>query len=94
MVLFVTGECGRSCWYCPLSAERKGTDQVYANERPVSSDDQVIAEATMMSALGTGVTGGEPLLVLDRVVRYTSLKEDLRPGAPDPPVHRGGPDRV
>lgn len=80
MVLFVTGECGRSCWYCPLSAERKGTDQAYANERPVSRDDQVITEATMMSALGTGVTGGEPLLVLDRVVRYTSLlKETFGP---------------
>jgi uncharacterized protein len=73
MVLFVTGACGRSCWYCPLSAERKGTDQVYANDRPVTGDEDVIAEAGMMDALGTGVTGGEPLLVLDRVVRYTSL---------------------
>jgi len=33
-----------------------------------------------MSALGTGVTGGEPLLVLDRVVEYASLlKEHFGP---------------
>ena len=67
MVLFVTGRCHRSCWYCPLSSERKGTDTVYANEHPVDVPAQVIEEAENMSALGTGITGGEPLLCLDKV---------------------------
>ena len=73
MVLFVTGRCHRSCWYCPLSSERKGTDTVYANEHPVDIPKQIIEEAENMSALGTGITGGEPLLCLDNVVEYCRM---------------------
>jgi pyruvate formate-lyase activating enzyme-like uncharacterized protein len=80
MVLFVTGRCHRTCWYCPLSSERKGTDTVYANERPVDIPAQIIEEAENMSALGTGITGGEPLLCLDRVTEYCRLlKEHFGP---------------
>lgn len=70
MVLFVTGRCGRSCWYCPLSSERKGKDAVFANEHRISRPDEAVTVAEHMSALGTGITGGEPLLCLDRVVEY------------------------
>ncbi|MEI7858073.1 MAG: 4Fe-4S cluster-binding domain-containing protein [Methanomicrobiales archaeon] len=73
MVLFVTGRCHRSCWYCPLSSERKGTDTVFANEHPVDIPAQIIEVAESMSALGTGITGGEPLLVLDKVTAYCQL---------------------
>ena len=76
MVLFVTGRCHRSCWYCPLSSERKGTDTVYANEHPVDVPSQIIEEAENMSALGTGITGGEPLLCLDKVTDYCRLLRD------------------
>lgn len=76
MVLFVTGRCDRSCWYCPLSSERKGKDAVFANEHRIESPGQMIREAEAMSALGTGVTGGEPLLCIDRVIKYChALKE-------------------
>jgi len=76
MVLFVTGRCHRSCWYCPLSSERKGGDTVYANEHPVDVPSRIIEEAECMSALGTGITGGEPLLCLDAVTGYCSLLKD------------------
>lgn len=76
MVLFVTGRCHRSCWYCPLSSERKGTDTVYANEVPVDIPSQIIEVAEMMSALGTGVTGGEPLLCLDKVTLYCRMLKE------------------
>lgn len=76
MVLFVTGRCHRSCWYCPLSSERKGTDTVYANEHPVDIPAQIIEVAESMSALGTGVTGGEPLLVLDKVTEYCRMLKE------------------
>jgi hypothetical protein len=78
MVLFITGVCRRGCWYCPLSRERKGKDQAYANEHRVSSPKEAIAEAKNMRALGTGITGGEPFMALDRVIRYaTRLKEEF-----------------
>jgi len=59
--------------YCPLSGERKGTDSVYANDRPVDVPSQILEEAKCMSALGTGITGGEPLLCLDAVTGYCHL---------------------
>ncbi|WP_209673182.1 radical SAM protein [Methanolinea mesophila] len=81
MVLFVTGTCRKACWYCPLSKERKGHDRVYANEKCIATPGDAVAEARRMSALGTGVTGGEPLDKLDRVVEYCrALKRELGPG--------------
>ena len=74
LVLFVYGYCDeRDCFYCPLGENRKNVDQVYANERPVESDEDVLAEARRMDALGTAVTGGEPQEVLERTCRYISL---------------------
>lgn len=81
MVLFVTGVCGRGCFYCPVSEERKENDVTYANEHRVGSDEDVLAEARRMKALGTGVTGGEPLARLDRTIHYISLlKKEFGPG--------------
>lgn len=73
MVLFVTGCCPRDCFFCPLSVERKNRDVIFANERPVLSDRDVIEEAHSMAAEGTGITGGEPLLELERTIHYIRL---------------------
>ncbi len=70
MVLFVTGLCPKSCFYCPLSDERRGKDLVFANERSIKSDEDLLKEAELMNALGTGITGGEPLLKTERVLHY------------------------
>lgn len=81
MVLLVTGRCGMSCYYCPLSEAKKGKDLVYANELLVRSDEDVISEAEAIGARGTGITGGDPLVVMDRTVRYIAmLKEHFGPG--------------
>ncbi|HWQ65838.1 MAG TPA: 4Fe-4S cluster-binding domain-containing protein [Methanospirillum sp.] len=78
LVLYITGLCGRSCWYCPLSQQRKDRDVIYANEHQISSPEEMIVVAHKMSALGTGITGGEPFLVIDRLVEYTSrLKKEF-----------------
>jgi len=74
MVLFVYGYCDqRDCFYCPLGENRKNVTQMYANERPIEDDSDVIEEAKRMSALGTSVTGGEPQEVLDRTCHYLEL---------------------
>jgi hypothetical protein len=74
MVLFVYGYCDqRDCFYCPLGENRKNVSQVYANERPVEEDEDVLEEAHRMDALGTSITGGEPQEALDRTCHYLDL---------------------
>jgi len=96
MVLFLTGKCNRSCWYCPISDERQGKDIVWANDRIVTSDADLIEEAENMSALGTGVTGGEVFLKPEKLVHYCSLlKEHFGPDHHSPPLFllRGTPQK-
>jgi len=72
MVLLVTGKCARKCCYCPLSSEKRGRDVFFANERRVEDLEDMIDEARLIDALGTGVTGGDPLMAVDRTV--TSIR--------------------
>ena len=76
MVLLVSGRCSTGCFYCPVSAEKKGKDVVYANEGRVNSDAEVIEEAESMDALGAGITGGDPSQCLDRTVHYIRLLKE------------------
>jgi len=76
MVLLVTGRCSTGCFYCPVSAEKKGKDVTYANEGRVYSDEEVIEEAESMDALGAGITGGDPSQCLDRTIHYIRLLKD------------------
>lgn len=81
MVLFITGLCGRGCFYCPVSEKKSGIDVIYANERPVSNIYEILAEAESMDALGTGITGGDPLRVPERICKYVrALKEHFGAG--------------
>ncbi len=70
LVLFVTGVCAHSCYYCPLSSKRKNVDKTWANEALVSSEEDVVCEARLCSSTGAGVTGGEPLARLERTIKY------------------------
>ena len=48
LVLFITGRCDRTCWYCPLSEERKDLDVIYANDQKITTPEEAIAEGEMM----------------------------------------------
>jgi pyruvate formate-lyase activating enzyme-like uncharacterized protein len=73
LVLFITGICVKQCFYCPLSEERRGKDVVYADEVKVSADEDVVQEARVIQAEGTGLTGGDPLIFPQRVLHYIQL---------------------
>ena len=76
LVLLVTGKCERRCCYCPLSKEKRGKDVFYANERRLGNISEMLDEARLMRALGTGVTGGDPLTEMTRTVAsIRALKE-------------------
>jgi len=73
MVLFITGLCTAKCFYCPLSEKRRWKDVIYANERKITKIEEAIEEAKIMKAEGTGITGGDPLIVLPRTIKAIKL---------------------
>jgi hypothetical protein len=76
LVLFVTGLCGQRCFYCPVSELKSGKDVVYANEWKVANPDdpkELIEEAELTEAKGAGITGGDPLVKVERCVAYIKL---------------------
>lgn len=78
LVLFITGECSFRCFYCPISSEKFGFDFTFANERPVHRFEDVLEEARVMRATGTGITGGDPLDRMERTLEWIRrLKEEF-----------------
>lgn len=76
LVLFVTGLCPRNCPYCPISDKKHQHDVTYANEWPTAKISEIIEEARLCNAKGAGFTGGDPLVKLERTVKYIkSLKK-------------------
>lgn len=73
LVLLVSGRCDSGCFYCPLSSKKKGKDVIYADEKLVASDEDILAEAEAIDAEGTGITGGDPVKSLDRTIHYITL---------------------
>jgi pyruvate formate-lyase activating enzyme-like uncharacterized protein len=80
LVVYVTGECGDDCYYCPVSFERFGKPVSFANERPAKSVEDYLQEAYRMGAMGAGITGGDPILAFEKVVDLiTTFKEFFGP---------------
>lgn len=81
LVVYITGLCNHGCFYCPLSEEKKDRDVVFANEARAESLEDILREARRMKALGAGITGGDPLLKLERVVEVVeALKREFGEG--------------
>jgi len=75
-VLFITGLCAERCFYCPISSDRRFRDVVFINEVEVKGRNDLLCEVAASLSQGVGITGGEPLEVLDRVLwAIKSLKD-------------------
>jgi len=81
LVLLVTGLCNAKCFYCPLSRKKFGNDVIYADEWKLDNEedtDKIFKEAKYINAKGAGITGGDPLVVWKRTVKYIKiLKENF-----------------
>jgi uncharacterized protein len=78
LVLFVTGKCRTKCLYCPLSKLRKNSSKIWANEKECKNIGEVLEEVRESRAKGAGITGGDPLLVFKRTIKYArALKQDF-----------------
>lgn len=75
-MLFVTGRCGAGCYYCPLSHRKRGRQVVYANEMRVRDDSDILREARLIRATGTGITGGDPLVQPEETARLIKLLKE------------------
>jgi len=76
MVVLVTGRCTTKCFYCPLSFKKGGTDRIFADEWELENErdtEKLIKEAECIGAAGAGITGGDPLVVWQRVKTYITL---------------------
>lgn len=73
LVLFITGLCRNTCYFCPISDDKKNKDIIYANERKVKHLNEIVEEVKISRAKGCGITGGDPLLRLDRAIKVIQL---------------------
>ncbi|HEC76728.1 MAG TPA: radical SAM protein [Thermoplasmatales archaeon] len=76
LVLLITGLCMSKCFYCPLSEKKRDRDVIYANEMLVKNYEDVINEAELIEAEGTGITGGDPIIVVERVENVIKILKD------------------
>ena len=71
-VIFVTGLCPASCFYCPISLDRR-KDVTFINERKISNIKEILVEVIRSASLGVSLTGGDPLARPDKTLRIINL---------------------
>ncbi|WP_243665665.1 radical SAM protein [Vulcanisaeta sp. JCM 16159] len=77
-VLFITGVCPLNCFYCPVSRDRFGRDVMFINDRPINKfPGDIIDELDRAGSNGLAITGGDPIMVVDRVVELVRLLKDI-----------------
>ncbi len=77
MVIFITGVCHDKCFYCPVSKERFGHPVAYADEEPIHRLEDLVDEALRIGADGASITGGDPLVALDKTVKVIKFLKEL-----------------
>ncbi|AFZ69999.1 hypothetical protein Calag_0217 [Caldisphaera lagunensis DSM 15908] len=72
-VIFITGICGDSCYYCPVGKDRFGHDVIYVNEERITNLRDMIIEIERQGAIGASITGGDPLVVFPRTIKIIKM---------------------
>jgi uncharacterized protein len=66
--LFINGRCNASCFYCPTSQDETGDP--LTNGIPFATPEDYAEYVALFGFTGVGISGGEPLLTLDRTLAY------------------------
>jgi pyruvate formate-lyase activating enzyme-like uncharacterized protein len=66
--LFVNGRCNASCFYCPTPQDETGDP--LTNGIPFATPEDYAEYVMRFGFSGASVSGGEPLLTLDRTLAY------------------------
>lgn len=69
--LFINGRCNRSCFYCPSPQDDIG--EPTTNNLGFSSANDYLAYLQHFNFRGFSLSGGEPLLTLERSINYLSV---------------------
>ena len=72
-VLFVTGLCSQNCYYCSLSDNKKNKDSIIINEWETKDPKDILKEIKFCGSKGAGITGGDPLLFVDKTANYIKM---------------------
>ncbi len=82
-VLFITGQCNLSCYYCPVSDQKMHASHMFINETfipetmPLENAIKLIMhELDLCGSRGISITGGDPLLVPDRIYNIGKALKD------------------
>lgn len=66
--LFINGRCNASCFYCPTSQDDTGDP--LTNGIAFATPDDYAEYVALFGFTGASISGGEPLLTLDRTLAY------------------------
>jgi len=66
--LFINGRCNASCFYCPTAQDE--TDGPLSNGIPFGTPEDYAEYVALFGFTGVSISGGEPLLTLDRSLEH------------------------
>jgi len=77
VVIFITGLCDDKCFYCPVSPDKLYHDITRVDEEPVYSLEDIVYEVYRIGADGASITGGDPLVKVERTIKTIRLLKEL-----------------
>jgi len=79
LVVGVTEDCPRECYYCPNPKKR--SDVSYVGDLILEQEQDLVRGATLIDATAACITGGEPLVRVDRAISFIrTLKHEFGSG--------------